>query len=183
VAAVATPAGTARADGSATDFEDARAPKLTHPPAGRTWDLGHAPPLQVLIRLALDCAAGGAGRGCAMNADRPLNHRATRPLVWPLHSSRVHDPEAFEPASRCGSVGSFGARGIATKQARWKTQAADLRFCAPGRTRTCTSRIRSPLLCPLSYRGMRGGYPGRLGADAGPWRPSPAQGAGRTAPA
>ena len=32
-------------------------------------------------------------------------------------------------------------------------------FGAPGRTRTCTLRIRSPLLYPLSYRGLRGGYP------------------------
>jgi hypothetical protein len=34
-------------------------------------------------------------------------------------------------------------QGIATKQARLHTQRADLHVCAPGRTRTCTLRIRS----------------------------------------
>jgi hypothetical protein len=34
--------------------------------------------------------------------------------------------------------------------------------CAPGRIRTCDRRIRSPLLCPLSYGRIKLIYAGNL---------------------
>ena len=51
---------------------------------------------------------------------------------------------AFDPAPRVGATQTTRrSQGIATEQAGPCTQRADLHICAPGRTRTCTLRIRS----------------------------------------
>jgi hypothetical protein len=56
-------------------------------------------------------------------------------------------------------MGSLGDRYRGTRDFRFRIQAAlnpaPATAHAPGRIRTCDRRIRSPVLCPLSYGGSR----------------------------
>jgi ClpX C4-type zinc finger len=60
-------------------------------------------------------------------------------LEMPPKVARAAGP----PEGADASTATRPRRGIAARQARPTAQAADLQVCAPGRTRTCTLRIRS----------------------------------------
>src|SRR4029450_6185001 len=79
--------------------------------------------------------AGPLRRLCPMGPHQAGDHCPTRCRRNDRHDRRRHNDRRFKSLT-C----TFGA---------------------PGRTRTCTLRIRSPLLYPLSYRGLEGASPGR----------------------
>ena len=112
-------------------------------------------------------AEGGADRRSAKNADRPMNQsREAHRSAWPLHSPEgaMHSQALPNLHRRGGSQDNPSeAKGLPQSKHGQRLKRADLRVCAPGRTRTCNLRIRSPLLYPLSYRGLWGGYLGRWG--------------------
>jgi hypothetical protein len=114
---------------------------------------------------ASPCVATRTGLRCRRRRRRPEAGQRRRPgVAAPLPRGCHALAGRFRPAPRVGaSQTTRRSQGIATEQAKSKAQAADLRVCAPGRTRTCNLRIRSPLLYPLSYRGLGGAYPGRCG--------------------
>jgi hypothetical protein len=102
-------------------------------PHRRAWSPGPA-------ELA---AAGGADRRSAKNAAPPMNQSREAP----------YGAAAPLPRGPCKRTHTNRHQGVALKapselrdchrQAQSRAQAADLHLCAPGRTRTCTLRIRS----------------------------------------
>ena len=114
---------------------------------------------------ARDAAEVGAGRRPARRrgrADESIARSAPCGLAAPL-PPRADALEASKSDIRAWSVGTVGAEGLPAEKGVIlfsPLQAPDLHVCAPGRTRTCNLRIRSPLLYPLSYRGSEGAYPG-----------------------
>jgi hypothetical protein len=108
---------------------------------------------------ASPCVAARAGSDCRR---RRRGHRSAKNAATPMHQSREAHPlgaaaprprglftinnrrfrtwhqEVAPKATRYPLLGE----GLPPEQAGPRAQAADLGFCAPGRTRTCTLRIR-----------------------------------------
>ena len=108
-------------------------------PHHHAWQLGQTP----------IAAVGGADLRSVQGADAPLNQsREAHHAAWPLHSPEgaMHS-QVVHTGTKAGSQGNpsqledcHQSKQVILSKAR---QLADQQVCAPGRTRTCTLRIRS----------------------------------------
>ena len=97
----------------------------------------------------------------APSADAPMDHRGKRRSARPQHSRRAILAGASNLGPSVAWQRNPELRDCHLSKhiyARLRTQGADLRVCAPGRTRTCTLRIRSKT--PAVQRVL----PGHIGA-------------------
>jgi hypothetical protein len=126
---------------SRDDLPDTAVQAVAPRPAGDRRDVGGRP--------------GGPGR-CLHDPQRGRRGGPSwRPRRWiiarsappgaaaPLPRRAMRSKALLNLAPTGGSQGTRRSQGIATEQGLPDAQRPDLRVCAPGRTRTCTLRIRS----------------------------------------